>query len=61
MALDTSIDLTQKIPHGDGQTYLRELLLVADHTAYHVAQLVHGPAIVGYLEELSSCRPQIGE
>jgi len=40
MALDTSIDLTQKIPHGDGQTYLRELLLVADHTAYHVGQLV---------------------
>jgi uncharacterized damage-inducible protein DinB len=40
MALDTSIDLTQKIPHGNGQTYLRELLLVADHTAYHVAQLV---------------------
>jgi uncharacterized damage-inducible protein DinB len=40
MALDTSIDLTQKIPHGEGQTYLRELLLVADHTAYHVGQLV---------------------
>lgn len=40
MALDTSIDLTQKIPHGNGQTYLRELLLVADHTAYHVGQLV---------------------
>jgi len=40
MALDTSVDLTQTIPHGDGQTYLRELLLVADHTAYHVGQLV---------------------
>jgi uncharacterized damage-inducible protein DinB len=40
MALDTSIDLTEKIPHGNGQTYLRELLLVADHTAYHVGQLV---------------------
>lgn len=40
MALDSSIDLTQKIPHGKGQTYLRELLLVADHTAYHVGQLV---------------------
>ena len=26
--------------HGSGQTYLRELLLVADHTAYHVGQLV---------------------
>jgi len=40
LALDTTIDLTQKIPYGQGQTYLRELLLVADHTAYHVAQLV---------------------
>ncbi len=40
MALDSSRDLTQKIPHGDGQTYMRELLLVADHTAYHVGQLV---------------------
>lgn len=40
MALDPSIDLTGKIPHGDGQTYLRELLLAADHTAYHVGQLV---------------------
>ena len=26
--------------HGSGQTYLRELVLVADHTAYHVGQLV---------------------
>jgi uncharacterized damage-inducible protein DinB len=33
-------DLTARVPHGDGQTYLRELLLVADHTAYHVGQLV---------------------
>ena len=40
LARDVSIDLTQKIPHGNGQTYLRELLLVADHTAYHVAQIV---------------------
>ncbi len=40
MTVDESVDLTQKIPHGNGQTYLRELLLVADHTAYHVGQLV---------------------
>ena len=33
-------DLLAKIPHGSGQTVLRELLLVADHTAYHVAQIV---------------------
>src|SRR5437762_1309475 len=27
-------------PHGDGQTLLREALLVADHNAYHLGQLV---------------------
>jgi len=40
LAADDSIDLFEKIPHGDGQTYLRELLLVADHNAYHLGQLV---------------------
>jgi uncharacterized damage-inducible protein DinB len=40
MAADPSLDLTSRIPHGSGQTYLRELLLVADHAAYHVGQLV---------------------
>jgi hypothetical protein len=37
---DKSTDLFAKIPHGEGQTILREALLVADHTAYHVGQLV---------------------
>ena len=32
-------DLFGKIPWGDGQTILREALLVADHNAYHLAQL----------------------
>ena len=27
-------------PHGDGQTLLREALLAADHSAYHIGQLV---------------------
>ncbi|HUG52865.1 MAG TPA: DinB family protein [Vicinamibacteria bacterium] len=40
LAADTTIDLFARIPHGSGQTYLRELLLVADHNAYHVGQLV---------------------
>jgi uncharacterized damage-inducible protein DinB len=40
LALDPQLDLFAKIPHGSGQTYLRELLLVADHNAYHVGQLV---------------------
>ena len=33
-------DLFARIPHGDGQTLLREALLVADHNAYHIGQLV---------------------
>ena len=40
MALDTGTDLFARIPHGTGQTYLRELLLVADHTSYHLGQMV---------------------
>jgi uncharacterized damage-inducible protein DinB len=40
LALNTDIDLTAKVPAGTDQTYLRELLLVADHTAYHLGQLV---------------------
>ena len=37
---DPSTDLYARIPHGDGQTILREALLIADHNAYHVGQLV---------------------
>ena len=33
-------DLYQRIPHGDGQTILREALLLADHNAYHLGQLI---------------------
>ena len=33
-------DLCAAIPHGDGQTILREALLMADHNAYHLGQLV---------------------
>jgi hypothetical protein len=33
-------DLFAPIPHGEGQTVLREALLVADHNAYHLGQLV---------------------
>lgn len=37
---EPDLDLHAEIPHGDGQTYLREVLLVADHTSYHLGQLV---------------------
>ena len=40
LAANGRLDLFAKIPHGTGQTYLREILLVADHGAYHVGQLV---------------------
>jgi hypothetical protein len=40
LAADRRLDLFARIPHGSGQTYLREILLVSDHTAYHVGQLV---------------------
>lgn len=35
-----STDLFARIAHGDGQTVLREALLMADHNAYHLGQLV---------------------
>lgn len=37
---DPRVDLTARIPHGTGQTLLREALLVADHNSYHLGQLV---------------------
>jgi len=37
---DPKTDLFAKIPHGSGQTILREILLLADHNAYHLGQLV---------------------
>ena len=37
---DTSNDLFAPIPHGQGQTLLREALLIADHNSYHVGQLI---------------------
>jgi hypothetical protein len=40
-------DLYAKIPWGDGQTILREALLVADHNGYHLGQLVTLRRLVG--------------
>jgi uncharacterized damage-inducible protein DinB len=50
MAVDTKLDLAARIPHGSGQTYSRELLLVADHTAYHVGQIVLVRRLLGCWE-----------
>ncbi|MEM7736031.1 MAG: DinB family protein [Deinococcota bacterium] len=38
--LANQADLTTPLPHTDGHTVLRELLLAADHNAYHLGQIV---------------------
>jgi DinB superfamily len=50
---DPATDLFARIPHGDGQTILREALLVADHNAYHLGQLV-------VVRRLLGCWPEEG-
>jgi hypothetical protein len=40
LVADTKLDLFAAIPHGQRQTLLRETLLVADHNAYHLGQLM---------------------
>jgi DinB family protein len=40
LVADTATDLFATIPHGSGQTILREALLVADHNSYHLGALV---------------------
>ena len=47
MIADPACDLFAKVPAGTGQTFLREFLLVADHTAYHVGQLVAVRRLLG--------------
>jgi hypothetical protein len=40
LVANPTTDLFARIPHGESQTILREALLVADHNAYHLGQLV---------------------
>lgn len=42
-----STDLFAEIPHGEGQTILREAMLAADHNAYHVGELVLTRRLLG--------------
>jgi hypothetical protein len=44
-------DLYRKIPWGDGQTLLREVLVLADHNAYHLGQLVLVRKLLGTWKE----------
>jgi uncharacterized damage-inducible protein DinB len=44
---DPARDLSARLPQGQGRTYLRQVLLVADHNAYHVGQIVQARKLLG--------------
>ncbi len=44
---DPSTDLHARIPHGDGQTILREALTLASHNSYHIGQLMTLRRVLG--------------
>jgi hypothetical protein len=50
---DTKNDLLAAIPHGSGQTLLREALLAADHNSYHLGQLM-------FLRKMLEAEPRRG-
>lgn len=45
--IETDLDLTGKIPHGTGQTYLRTVLVAIDHTAHHLGQIIDIRRLLG--------------
>jgi hypothetical protein len=51
LVTDPKNDLYAKIPHGTGQTLLREALVLADHNSYHLGQLVLLRRLVGAWKE----------
>ena len=51
LVADAATDLFSPLPHGEGQTILREALLVADHNAYHLGQLVVVRRLLGAWRE----------
>ena len=48
---DSAVDLFAFVPHSGKHTYLREVLLVADHNAYHIGQLVYARRVLGAWDE----------
>ncbi len=44
---DPKTDLYARIPHGTGQTIFREMLLVADHNAYHIGEFAIMRQVMG--------------
>jgi hypothetical protein len=47
LVADPKTDLFATIPHGQGQTILREAMLVADHNAYHIGQMIAVRRLLG--------------
>ena len=47
LAENTEIDLTAKFSHGEWRTYLRQILLAADHNAYHLGQITQTRKALG--------------
>lgn len=44
---NTSVDLTSEIPHGEGRTYIREILLIIDHNSYHLGKILSARKALG--------------
>ena len=51
LVLDPKTDLFAPIPHGQGQTILREAVLLIDHNAYHLGQLIMLRRMLGAWED----------
>ncbi|MFZ3216380.1 MAG: DinB family protein [Candidatus Acidiferrales bacterium] len=51
LVMDPQADLSAPIPHGTGQTLLRQALLLADHNSYHLGQFVLVRRLVGAWRE----------
>lgn len=51
LVADPKTDLFARIKHGEGQTILREALMLADHNAYHLGQLVLLRRLLGAWKE----------
>jgi hypothetical protein len=47
LVADRKTDLFAPIPHGQGQTILREAMLVADHNSYHIGQMIAVRRLLG--------------
>jgi hypothetical protein len=48
LVMDPKTDLYARIPHGNGQTILREIMLVADHTAYEIGEIATMRRVFGH-------------